>query len=92
MLAAPLDLNCRTACAISGTTSDGKCGEHVETAPVGKFARFFDLTDHVIRLQRRNRHGYFRIFEILAAEFLRQRLLKLGLCQTLRLNGAGERQ
>ena len=91
-LAAPLDLNRRAACSIGRTTSDGHCGEHVEAAPVGKLARVLNLTHHVIGRERRNRNSYFWISEIFAAEFLGQRLLKLGLCQALRLNGSGERQ
>ena len=51
-----------------------------------------NLANHVIGRERRNRHRYFRIFEIFAAEFLGQRLFKLGLGQTLRLNGSSERQ
>ena len=77
----PLDLNGITVCSICGTTSGGECGEHVEATLVGIFARFRYLTHNVKGSERCNRNGYFRIFEILAAEFVRQRLLKFGLRQ-----------
>jgi hypothetical protein len=44
-----------------------------------------------LRPQRRNRHGYFWTFEILAAEFFSQLLLELGLSHALHLDGAGQR-
>ena len=90
-LAAPLDLNCIAACSICGAARDGECGEDVEPALISIFAWFGNLTHHVKGPQRRNRDGYFWIFEIFAAELLGQRLLKFGLSQTDRFNSSGER-
>ena len=80
-LAVPLDLNGSAVCSICRTTSEGDCGEHVEATLVGIFARFRNLTHHVKGSERSNRNGYFRIFEIFAAEFPGQRFLKFGLRQ-----------
>ena len=77
---------------IGRAARDGEYGEHVEATLVGILARFLDLAHHVKGLERRNCNGYFWTFEIFAAEFLGQRLLKFGLCQTYCRNRSGERQ
>ena len=83
--AAALNLNGRAACSISRPASDCHCREHIQPALVRIFPWLCHLTHHIKGPKRRNRNSDFWIFEIFAAEFLRQRLLKFALCQAYRL-------
>src|SRR6185295_7282731 len=91
-IAASLNLNCRATCAICRTAGNGHCGEHVEAAPISKLAWSLNLTHHVVGRKSSNRDRYFRVFQIFAAEFFSQRLLKLALCKALCLNGPAKWQ